>query len=82
MYKATVKVSLKASVLDPQGKTILSALHSLGFDEAKGVRVGKYFEMVLEGKDKKSLENRIRQFSEKLLVNPVIEQYSFEVNEL
>ena len=81
-FKANVKVGLKPSVLDPQGKTVLAALHSLGFSEAKDLRVGKHFEIVLEGKDRASVETRVKQFSEKLLVNPVIEIYSCEVKEL
>ena len=81
-FKASVKVGLKASVLDPQGKTVLAALHSLGFSEAKDLRVGKHFEIILEGKDRSAIEIRVKQFCEKLLVNPVIEQYSFEVEEL
>lgn len=81
-FKASVKVGLKSSVLDPQGKTVLAALHSLGFSEAKDMRVGKHFEIVLEGKDKAGVEARVKQFCEKLLVNPVIEHHSFEVEEV
>ncbi len=80
-FKVNVTVGLKPSVLDPQGKTVLAALHSLGFNEAKDLRVGKHFEIVLEGKDRSSVETRVRQFCEKLLVNPVIEHYSFEIKE-
>ena len=80
-FKVSIKVALKPSVLDPQGKTVLAALHSLGFSEAKDLRVGKHFEVILEGSDKRAVESRVRQFSEKLLVNPVIEHYSFEVKE-
>lgn len=80
-FKAQIKVGLKPSVLDPQGKTVLAALRSLGFNEAKDLRVGKHFEIVLEGKDKTAVEARVKQFCEKLLVNPVIEHYSFEVEE-
>ena len=78
-FKAQVKVALKSSVLDPQGKTVLAALHSLGFNEAKDLRVGKHFEITLEGKDRQGVEARVKQFCEKLLVNPVIEHYTFEV---
>ena len=80
-FKVNVKVGLKPSVLDPQGKTVLAALHSLGFNEAKDLRVGKHFEILLEGKDQAGVETRVKQFCEKLLVNPVIEHYSFEVKE-
>lgn len=78
-FKVNVKVGLKPSVLDPQGKTVLAALHSLGFNEAKDLRIGKHFEITLEGSDRSAVENRVKQFCEKLLVNPVIEHYSFEV---
>lgn len=80
-FKANIKVGLKPSVLDPQGKTLLSALHSLGFEEAQDLRVGKNFEVVLEGENRASIEGRVKQFCEKLLVNPVIENYSYEVKE-
>lgn len=81
-FKVEVKVGLKPSVLDPQGKTVLAALHSLGFNEAKDLRVGKHFEITLEAKDRTGVESRVKQFCEKLLVNPVIEHYSFEVKEM
>lgn len=80
-FKVNVKVGLKPSVLDPQGKTVLAALHSLGFNEAKDLRVGKHFEIILEGKDRAGMESRVKQFCEKILVNPVIENYSYEVKE-
>lgn len=81
-FKADIKVALKPSVLDPQGKTILAALHSLGFDEAKDLRAGKHFEVLIEGRDLQSVEARVHQFCQKLLVNPVIEHYSLEVEEV
>lgn len=81
-FKVDVKVGLKPSVLDPQGKTVLAALHSLGFNEAKDLRVGKHFEITLEARDRAAVENRVKQFCEKLLVNPVIEHYSFEIKEV
>lgn len=80
-FKVNVKVGLKPSVLDPQGKAVLAALHSLGFNEAKDLRVGKHFEIILEGKDCAGVETRVKEFCEKILVNPVIEHYSFEVKE-
>ena len=76
MYKASISVTLKKSVLDPQGQTVLHALSTLGFSEAQKARVGKYFELNLEAKDKASAEKRIREMCEKLLINPVIEEYS------
>jgi phosphoribosylformylglycinamidine synthase subunit PurS len=81
MYLAKVHVTLKKSVLDPQGKTILSALHSLNFNDATNVRVGKYFEVFVEGKDPKQVEERIHQMCDKLLINPIIEEYSYSLEE-
>ncbi len=76
-YKAQVHVSLKKSVLDPQGKTVLHALGTLGFKEARDIRVGKYFEVALEAADEKKAEESLRKICERVLINPVIEEYSF-----
>ena len=74
--KALVHIMLKKGVLDPQGKAIGSALHGLGFDEVGAVRQGKVIEIeVPEGTDKKRLED----MCEKLLANPVIEDYRVEM---
>lgn len=81
MFQARVNVTLKKSVLDPQGKTILNALHSLGFGETQNVRVGKFFEIQLKGESKAQLEEKIHAMCDKLLVNPVIEEYSYSVDE-
>ena len=79
MYKATVNVTLKKSVLDPQGKTVLHALDSLGFKEAKDVRVGKFFEVLVDARDQGSAEKRLKEMCEKLFINPVIEDYTFHL---
>ena len=81
MFQAKIHVTLKKSVLDPQGKTILAALHSLGFGDTQDVRVGKYFELKLAGGDKAVLEEKIREMCGKLLTNPVIEEYSYTLEE-
>lgn len=81
LFKARIHTSLKKSVLDPQGQTTLHALESMGFKEAKGLRIGKYFELVLDAPDRKKAEDRIHAMCDKLLYNPVIEEYSFEVLE-
>jgi phosphoribosylformylglycinamidine synthase len=82
MFVARVDVMLKKSVLDPQGQTVLKALHTLGFQEAKGLRVGKHFELSLEGKDRTAAEQQLKEMCEKLLINPVIEEYSCTVEEV
>ncbi|UFJ41005.1 phosphoribosylformylglycinamidine synthase subunit PurS [Brevibacillus humidisoli] len=81
MCKAIVYVTLRESVLDPQGQAVQGALHSLGFDEVKGVRIGKYLEVNLGTADKVQAEERVREMCEKLLANPVIEDYRYEIVE-
>ena len=81
MYKAIVNVTLKKSVLDPQGQTVLHALDSMGFREAKSCRMGKYFEFELDEKDRKKAETQLKKMCEELLINPVIEEYSFQLKE-
>jgi len=81
MYKATVNVTLKKSVLDPQGKTVLHALETLGFQGVKDVRVGKYFELAIDEEKREKAEEQVRLMCDKLLINPVIEDYSYKLNE-
>lgn len=74
--KATVHIMLKNGVLDPQGKAIGRALSGLGFEEVGEVRQGKVIELeVADGTD----EARIRDMCEKLLANPVIEDFKIEI---
>ena len=77
--KARVFVTLKSGVLDPQGKTIAHALNSLGFSEASDVRVGKFFDITLTDGDKTKTETRLKEMSDKLLANPVIEDFRVEM---
>ena len=79
MYKATINVTLKKSVLDPQGQAVLHALGTLGFKEAKELRVGKFFELSIDTGDRAQAEARVREMCDRLLANPVIEEYSFEL---
>lgn len=73
--KVTVKVTLKKGVLDPQGKAIGHALGTLGFDGVGEVRQGKLIEMELP---ENTPEDKIQEMCEKLLVNPVIEDYEIQ----
>ena len=79
--KATVYVTVKENVLDPQGKAVQGALHSMGFSEVGEVRIGKYMELVLDTTDRAAAEERVRAMCEKLLANTVIEDYRFELKE-
>lgn len=80
MFKATVYVTLRESVLDPQGHAVHESLHSLGYDEVGDVRIGKYMELVINSNDQKMAEERVKEMCEKLLANTVIEDYRFEIN--
>lgn len=78
--KAKVYVTLKKSVLDPQGKAVQQALSSMGYPEVKDVRMGKYIELDLGAIDKAQAEQKIKIMCEKLLANTVIEEFRFELN--
>lgn len=80
--KANVYVSIKPSVLDPQGQTIQSALASLGHHSITSVRQGKFFEIVLApGTDPQQAEAEMKQIAEDVLANPVIEDVRVEFTE-
>ena len=79
MYSARIYVTLKESVLDPQGKTIKSALEHLDFQHVDDVRVGKFFVVRLSVSSEDKARAEIDKMCKKLLVNPVIETYSFEI---
>jgi len=79
VYKVSVRVRLKPSVLDPQGKTVLAALRNLGFGDVHDVRVGKVIELKVEGESEDAVKGGVEQMCEHLLANPVIEEYEIEV---
>jgi phosphoribosylformylglycinamidine synthase subunit PurS len=76
--KARVVVTLKKSVLDPQGLAVGRALGSLGFNEVKDVRLGKIIELELDARDAAEAKKRVQDMCEKLLANTVIEEYRVE----
>lgn len=77
--KAKIIVTLKSTILDPQGKAIQQALQNLGYSEVKDVRVGKYIEIELVPKSSEAAQKEITQMCEKLLANTIIEEYRFEI---
>ena len=77
--RAKVHVYLKKSVLDPQGKTILQALHRLGYEEVKDVRLGKEFYIEINEKDPQKAKKKLEEMASKLLANVVIEDFEVEV---
>lgn len=81
MTKVNVYVTLRESVVDPQGIATQEALHTLGFNEVTSARIGKLIELELDGTSKE-IEARVTEMCEKLLVNKVIENYRFEIGEV
>ncbi|RVU34906.1 phosphoribosylformylglycinamidine synthase subunit PurS [Hwanghaeella grinnelliae] len=78
--KATVTITLKSGVLDPQGKAIEHALGALGFQGVNDVRQGKVIEIDLDAADPTTAEALVKDMCGKLLANPVIEDYSIEIS--
>ncbi|MCQ6280536.1 phosphoribosylformylglycinamidine synthase subunit PurS [Bacillus sp. EB600] len=81
MFKVKVYVTLKESVLDPQGTAVKHSLNSLNYKEIADVRIGKYMELTVEKSDR-DLDEVINDVCSKLLANPVIEDYRYEVEEV
>jgi len=77
--KARVFVTLKPSVFDPQGRTIVEALHSMGYGGVGAVRQGKYFELDVDAADSEAAKKMVSEVADKLLANPVIESYRIEI---
>ncbi len=77
--KAKIIITPKKAVVDPQGKTVQSALAPMGYTELGAVHVGKYLEVELTGADKDTARKQIDDACHKILSNPVIEDYRFEI---
>ena len=73
--KFSVTVTLKENVLDPQGKVVQNTLQSLGMDNLKSIRQGKYFEIELNDNDPQKAEKKVDDMCKKLLANMIIEDY-------
>jgi phosphoribosylformylglycinamidine synthase subunit PurS len=78
LYTVRVFVTLKPSVFDPQGRTIVESLHSMGYAGVADVRQGKYFEVQVDAASTDAAESLVRDVSSKLLANPVIESFRIE----
>lgn len=80
MTDVRIYVTYKESVFDPQGDTIKQAIHALGHDEVKDVKVGKFFDVTLDS-SKKDIETAVKEVAEELLVNFNLETYHYEIME-
>ncbi|WP_458353559.1 phosphoribosylformylglycinamidine synthase subunit PurS [Peribacillus frigoritolerans] len=81
MYKVKVYITLRESVLDPQGAAVQQSLHSLTYNEVSDVRVGKYIELTIKDTNR-DLDQLVKEMCEKLLANTVIEAYRYDVEEV
>lgn len=82
MFEAKVFVMLKKTVADPQGITIKHALESLGSKNIKDVRIGKLVKLNIESEDEESVKDQLKNMCKKLLANPIIEDYNFELRKI
>jgi phosphoribosylformylglycinamidine synthase PurS subunit len=80
-YRVLVRVMPRVGLLDPQGQAIESALHVLGFAEATGVHMGKAITLDIDAKSRDEAQSKARAMCDKLLANPVTEDYLIEVEE-
>ncbi len=82
MFEARIHITLKKSVLDPQGDTVRSALASLGFQGVADCRIGKFMIVRLNEQNLAKAEAEVDEMCRKLLANPVIEDYVFQITEV
>ena len=74
-FRVSVNISPRQGILDPQGKAVAEALHSLEFTEVRDVRVGRFLVMQVDASDSAAASQRVREMCDKLLANPVVEDY-------
>jgi phosphoribosylformylglycinamidine synthase subunit PurS len=79
MYKASIHVRLRPSILDPQGKATHHALENLGFESVERVRMGKYIEMWIDEESEEAAARVARQACERLLANSVMEDFDVDL---
>jgi len=82
MWLVKIYVTLKKGLLDAQGKATQNALESLGFSEVEEVRMGKYIDIKMKGQNQQMVIQRVEEMGKKLLANPVIEDFNYEVEVL
>jgi len=78
---AEIHITLKELVLDPQGTTLKRSLETMGYQDIEDVRMGKFIQIKFDTEDRKAVEERVREMCQKILSNPVIEQYSYTIAE-
>ncbi|WP_103018967.1 phosphoribosylformylglycinamidine synthase subunit PurS [Salinibacter altiplanensis] len=79
MYKATIAITLRPSILDPEGKTLQHALTNLGYDEVDQVRMGKQAEVWIDAESEAEARRVATETCEELLANPVTENFDVQI---
>jgi len=82
LFQAKIYVTLRKSVLDPQGSAVRKSLFALGWHNVPDVRIGRYMVVDIDVNDRAEAEKQVKDMCDKLLVNPVIEDYTFELVEV
>ena len=82
MYKVTVIVKRRPKILDPQGKAAEQGAKLLGFNNVSGTRIGKYIEFNIDIKDEKAAEKEVKEYCEKLLSNPIMEDFEYVLEKI
>jgi phosphoribosylformylglycinamidine synthase subunit PurS len=82
LFKATVIVKRRPKILDPEGKAVEQGAKLLGFNNVKKTRIGKYIEFLVDTSDKTIAEKEVREYSEKLLSNPIMEDFQYILEEV
>lgn len=82
MYKATVIVKRRPKILDPQGKAVEQGAKLLGFNNVDHTRIGKYIEFNVNTDDQSAAENEVKEYCEKLLANPIMEDFEYSLEKV
>jgi len=82
LYLAKIKITLRKSILDPQGKAVEHSIVSLGYSNVEDTRIGKYIELKINAPSEEEAKKLVKEVSEKLLANPVMEDYEYEIESL
>lgn len=81
-FVAEVNVMPLKALLDPQGKAVTSTLHNIGYQTVTDVRIGKHIHLSLEAENEEQAHNKVKEIAEKVLINPIMEGYEYELKEI
>ncbi|HWP83310.1 MAG TPA: phosphoribosylformylglycinamidine synthase subunit PurS [Bacteroidota bacterium] len=82
MFKSRIIVQLRKSILDPQGKAVEHGVHSLGYQQTKNVRIGKFIEMEIDAPNEDEAKRVTEEVCKKLLANPVMEDFTYTIEKV